>query len=101
MSKKFFTFTIDSDTLRDSVLDDWQRSPVNEALGHDGNKDECLRVMDAIVNEAESEYPCGYAHFEAWFEDNDYDLKIKDLIEQAVYEYMLDKAKEYVNGVRW
>lgn len=101
MSKTFCTFTIDSDTLRDWVLDDWQRSPVNEALGHDGSKDECLRVMDAIVNEAEKEYPCGLTHFEVWFEDNDYDFKIRDLIEDAVYKYMLDKAKEYVNGVRW
>lgn len=101
MSKTFYTFTIDSDTLRDWVLDDWQLSPVSEALGHDGSEDECLRVMDAIVNEAEKEDPSGLTHFEAWFEDSDYLFEIRGLIGDAVYEYMLNKAKEYVNGVRW
>lgn len=101
MSKTFYTFTIDSDTLRDWVLDDWQRSPVNEALEYDGSKDECLRVMNAIVNEAERDDPGGLTHFEAWFEDNDYLGRVIDVINEAVCEYMLNKAKEYVNGVRW
>lgn len=96
MTKKFCTFVIDSDTLRDYVIDDWRESPINELLGWEGTETECRRLIEDVIDVAEEEH-WGLTNFEAWFEDRDYIFDIGSIISEAVEEYITTTARKIIS----